>query len=94
METCLFDEKRDIKRVVDGLQVDITDALSTGVVRDTTDVSDYNNIDNPNSVLGRVENVFDAIEAERAIKKYGKSVKSQTVAKEITTPPPTVTPSE
>lgn len=88
-EICKYNEKRDIKRVVSGLAVNINDVLRTGVVRDNTDVIDYNNIDNPENIVGRVESPFDAIEAQRAIKKYGKATKESTIKKEVTTPPST-----
>ena len=39
-QICKFDEKRDIKRVVSGLAVNLTDALRTGIVQDGTSTSD------------------------------------------------------
>ena len=69
---CKFDLKRDFQPVEDGLAVSLSEALKTGVVKDSNVVLDSNGIDDPESVLGRVNNRFDAIEASRAIRKYGK----------------------
>lgn len=71
-QLCEFNEYRDIQEVVSGLAVDITDALETGVVRDSTYEEDTNGISEPNQILGRISDNFDAIEASRAIRKYGK----------------------
>lgn len=71
-ETCVFDEKRDIKEVIDGLAIDIDDALKTGVVKDGTADIEYNNLDNPENIIGRIEDPISAIEAKRALSKYGK----------------------
>lgn len=91
-QICKFDEKRDIKRVVSGLAVNLTDALRTGIVQDGTSTSDYNAIDDPSQIVGRVESVFDAIDAQRAVKKYGKNVD----ASKVVTPPaaPPAAPAE
>lgn len=70
--SCSFDEKRDIQQVEAGLSVDLNQALKTGIVRDSGAPMDSNGIESPEFVVGRVENIFDAIESARAIKKYGK----------------------
>lgn len=67
------------KIVEQGLAINISDALATGVVRDGEEIPD-NGIDDPDNVIGRCEDVFDAIEAHRAIKKYGKKVENKAVA--------------
>lgn len=71
-----FDPKRDIAEVESGLATDITDALKTGVVRGEATESDYNGIDDPGKIIGRVNDIFDAIGATRAIRKYGKAPSS------------------
>lgn len=73
-----FNEKRDIQKVVSGLAVDLTDALQTGIVRDSGQETDSNGIDDPSRIIGRVENIFDAIESQRAIRKYGKKAHQAT----------------
>lgn len=81
-QSCRFNELRDNQRVVSGLGVDLTEALQTGIVRDSGAPTDSNGITDPSMIVGRVENIFDAIESQRAIKKYGKKAA------------PKVTPSE
>lgn len=71
-ESCVYDAKRDIKEVIDGLSIDIDDALKTGVVKDGSADIEYNNLDNPDSIVGRIEDPISAIEARRALNKYGK----------------------
>lgn len=71
-----FDPLRDIAEVVSGLSTDLTDALKTGVVRGDGSDEAYNHIDDPGAIVGRVNDVFDAIEASRAIRKYGKAPSS------------------
>lgn len=71
----LFDETRDSQRVVSGLTVDLTEALESGIVRDSGQAMDSNDISDPSAIVGRVSDVFDALDAERAIRKYGKKAK-------------------
>lgn len=74
---CGFDKLRDVCEVEQGLAVDITDALRTGVVRDVNSNLDYNGIDEPGRIIGRVSDKFDAIEASRVIKRYRKAPASE-----------------
>lgn len=74
-QSCKFNEKRDIQQVESGLTVDLTQALKSGIVRDSGTSTDSNGIEDPGLIIGRVENVFDAIEAQRSIRKYGKKAK-------------------
>lgn len=85
-----YNEIRDSQEVEQGLSVDITAALKTGIVRDPGTPMDSNGIDDCEAIVGRVENTFDAIEAARAVKKYGKKAKMPTTPTE---PSPTPTPS-
>lgn len=77
---CAFNKERDIQEVVSGLAVDITDALETGIVKDTAYMEDNNGISEPEQILGRISDPFDAIEASRAIRKYGKKAEPAVVA--------------
>lgn len=70
--SCKFDPSKDFVKVESGLVVSLSEALKTGVVKDSGVSLDTNGIDDPESVLGRVKDRFDAIEASRAIRKYGK----------------------
>lgn len=74
-QTCVFDELRDIQRVESGLAVNLDDMLKTGVVQDSPINDPDNGIDDPGAIIGRVSDTFDAIEAARAIKKYGGKAK-------------------
>lgn len=82
--SCKFDPKRDFQEVENGLSMSLTDALKTGVVKESAGTLETNGIDDPEAVLGRVRDRFDAIEAERAIRKYGRKadVSAQTTASE------------
>lgn len=71
-QKCEFDPRRDSHPVRSGLQVDVDDALQSGIVKDGTLSEDYNGISDADGIVGRVESIFDAIEASRAIRKYGK----------------------
>lgn len=69
---CEFNPDRDVQQVVSGLDVNITDMLQTGIVHDGTDDLDNNGIDDPLNIVGLVRDEFAAIDAQRAIRKYGK----------------------
>lgn len=88
-EVCVYNPRRDIKEVESGLAVNISDALSTGVVKDSPYLENYNGISEPEQIIGRVADRFDALEASRVVRKYGKKAN---VAPEISssTPAPSV----
>ena len=71
---CEYDEKRDIGKVESGQAIDLTTALRTGVIPASNSPLDDNGIEDPDNILGRVHDKFDAIDAQRAIKKYGRKV--------------------
>lgn len=70
--TCEFNPDRDCLEVVSGLAVNITDMMQTGIVQDGGSELDYNGIDDPNAVIGLVRDNFAAIDAMRAVRKYGR----------------------
>lgn len=72
---CKFDRRKDFKEVEPGLSVSLSDALRTGVVKEGFSDLDSNGIEDPDAILGRCRDKFDAIEASRAIRKYGKKAK-------------------
>lgn len=72
---CVADPIRDAEAVVPDLAVSIDDMLQTGIVKNSGETLDNNGIDSPDQILGRVKDVFDAIDASRVVKKYGKNVK-------------------
>lgn len=71
-----YNPLRDVKEVVSGLAVDVDDMLQTGVVKDSSATLDNNSIDDPNQIIGVVRDEFAAIDAMRAIRKYGKKNKA------------------
>lgn len=73
---CEFNVLVDVREVVSGLAVNITDMMRTGVVKDSSSTLDNNGIDDPNQVIGLVRDEFAAIDAMRAIRKYGKKNKA------------------
>lgn len=73
-----YDPKRDVQEVVSGLAVDVTAMLQTGIVHDSGENLDNNGIEDPSSIIGLVRDEFAAIDAQRAIKKYGKRNKAAT----------------
>lgn len=72
-QTCEYSELRDCMAVVPNLGVDINDMLQTGIVKDSGETLDNNGIDDPSKIIGRVRDTFDALDASRIIKKYGKN---------------------
>lgn len=74
---CQYDPKRDFQEVQQGLSPDLDAALKTGIVADSGQNLDYNGIEDPGSIIGVVRDRFDAVDAQRAIRKYGKNMKAQ-----------------
>lgn len=71
-QECRYNPLRDAEEVKQGLGVDINDMLQTGVVKDSSETLDNNGIEEPSRIVGRIRDVFDAMDAARIIKKYGK----------------------
>lgn len=71
-QDCSFNPNRDVKEVVSGLAVDITDMLCTGVVFDSAEDLENNEFSDPTQVIGLVRDEFAAIDAMRILRKYGK----------------------
>lgn len=94
-----YNPLRDVKEVVDGLAVDIDEALKTGIVKDDGTNLDNNGIDDPNAVIGLVRDEFAAIDAQRILRKYGKdkakaAEKAAAEAAAVGAPAPTNPPAE
>lgn len=88
-----YNSLRDVMDVESGLAVDVTEMLETGVVHDAGENLDNNGIEDPSNIIGLVRDEFAAIDASRAIKKYGKKNKSATAeavetAAEVAAPKP------
>lgn len=80
IRVCKFNPDRDALEVVGGLSVNITDMMETGIVKDTSQSLDNNGIDDPNQIVGLVRDEFAAIDAMRAVRKYGKKAPAKAEA--------------
>lgn len=60
---CIFDPTRDMREVDPLGYVDLGKALMTGIVPSdvTGNMSSYNGIDNPESILGTPSDVFESL---------------------------------
>lgn len=72
---CKYDPLKDAQELIPDLGVNVDDMLQTGVVKDSGETLDNNGLDNPDRIIGRIRDVFDAMDATRIIKKYGKKAK-------------------
>ena len=70
-----YNPTRDYQEVESGLAVDLNDALRTGVVPSSSSPLDSNGIDDPENIIGVMRDKFDIIDAQRAVRKYGKKAK-------------------
>lgn len=70
-----FNERVDIQKVVSGQSVSITETLRTGIVRSSAVSEPSNGIEDPSRIVGVVHDNFEAMDAARAIRKYGKKAK-------------------
>lgn len=81
---CKADPYRDAAEVVPELAVSIDDMLQTGIVKDSGETLDNNGIDDPNLIVGRVRDAFDALDAARIVKKWGrKPAKAQSEVNQV-----------
>lgn len=71
-QICKYNKNRDLKEVVPGLTPNLKIAMQEHVVLDTGITPEYNNIDDPANIVGRVRDVFDAVEAQRAMLSSAK----------------------
>lgn len=69
---CSFNPKRDLKPVEQFGAIDRKSAFATGVVPTVVPdaETDYNGIDNPASILGKPEDVFEAMHMQAAMNDY------------------------
>lgn len=83
IQEILYDEVKDFGQVVPGLAMSVTEALLTGVVKDTIDTSPYTK-ETDVTVIGNY--VTDNIEVAMALKKIGKSISELPTATSPKTP--------
>lgn len=86
VQICKYNELKDAEKVVPDLGVNIDDMLQTGIVKNSGETLDNNGIDDPSNIIGRITSIFDAMDAERVVKKYGKKApaKVQAAVSELT----------
>ena len=77
IQICTFDKVRDIQEHVPSLATDLNKAIETNTVQDTGVVADFNSIEEPSAITGRIADAFEAIEAQRAILAAGKAAKAK-----------------
>lgn len=77
IQKCNFDKVRDIQEHVPSLATDLNKAIETNTVQDTGVVADFNSIEEPSAITGRVSDSFEAIDAQRAILAAGKAAKAK-----------------
>lgn len=64
---CKYNPTTDINNVQEGLSVDLVRALTEGVIQDTGEIPYHNDIEDPTTISGRVNDVFEAIDADRSL---------------------------
>lgn len=57
-----YDPDRDISPVIPGLGADISEVIATGVVEDTGLALGFNEIDENGKIVGRCNDIFEALE--------------------------------
>lgn len=74
-QSIYFDKTKDIKEVDQFGFVDLGLCLKTGLVPSdvTASVSNYNGIDDPQSIIGSPSDVFEAMRMHDEIKNYESS---------------------
>lgn len=79
VEKCFFDPVKDIAPVEQFGFVDLKSALANSVVPSVVAdaESDYNGIENPDSILGKPTDVFEAMDMQSALLESAKSDESK-----------------
>lgn len=72
VKECKFSPERDIKAVVQFGFINRKESFATGIVPTVLPDSDvaYNGIENPAAILGKPEDVFDALHMQSAMNDY------------------------
>lgn len=63
LENPVYNSKTDLSPVVEGLSLDLREAVETGVVKSTGTIDSYNGIENTEDIIGRVRDNFDSMDA-------------------------------
>lgn len=62
----------DLQEHVPSLATDLNKAIETNTVQDTGVAAEYNDISDPDSIFGRVGDVFEAIDAQKEVLSRGR----------------------
>lgn len=62
----------DLQEHVPSLATDINKAIETNTVQDTGVAAEFNDISDPDAILGRVGDVFEAIDAQKDVLSRGR----------------------
>lgn len=73
-QVCKFNAKIDLCKTVPGLSTDLVLAIDNGVVLDTGIDSNYNDVDDPARIRGRVRDAFQAVDLQRSLLAAGKVI--------------------
>lgn len=65
-QECLFNEKRDLGRTIEGMAVDMTAAIETGIVQDTGVDIEFNELVDVELVGSRIHDQFDALDRQKS----------------------------
>lgn len=71
---CKFNKDTDLCKTVPGLSTDLGLAIDNGVVLDTGIDSNYNDVDDPARIRGRVRDAFQAVDLQRSVLAAGKVI--------------------
>ena len=76
---CSFDPVRDVAPVEQFGFIDLKTALDSSIVPSQMPDSeqDYNGIDNPEEIVGHPRDIFEAIDAQKAIEASGSTVSGE-----------------
>lgn len=79
-QKCKFNPNTDIEETMPGLSIDLSRAITEGVIKDTGDIPYHNEITDPSTITGRVTDVFQAIDTDKALKATMKSAAAKAKA--------------
>lgn len=82
---CKYNSEKDVDNVQEGLSVDLKRALTEGVIQDTGEIPYYNDIEDPTAISGRVNDVFEALDADRNLSQ-SMAKKPQSLTPPVSTP--------
>lgn len=85
-QICKFNKDTDLCKTVPGLATDLGLAINNGVVLDTGIDCNYNDVDDPARIRGRVRDAFQAVDLQRSVLAAGKIVDKLAPSSSVSTP--------